>query len=315
MIRLAWRQLRLSAVCTAVLLAALVIFLVITKHSMTSYARTSGLSACLTSHGDCGLAFQAFTDRYSSLLLVVSALSFTPMLAGLFWGAPLIAREIEQGTHRLAWTQSISRRHWLTVKLGILILGAAMVAAAVTGLLTWWSYPFERLSTLADSFSRISPTFFDTHGGVLIAATLYAFTLGTVAGAVIRRTVPAMAVTIGGYLGLQLVLRLLRGSFLTPLSITYPLTDPNPRAGLGDWRLSQFPTDKAGHHVSLATVHTICPKQSGAPCVVAHGFQLHEVYQPLSRFWALQAIESGILLTAAVVLLAAAVWWSLRRTS
>jgi len=40
----------------------------------------------------------------------------TPALLGIFWGAPLIARELETGTCRLAWNQSVTRTRWLTVK-------------------------------------------------------------------------------------------------------------------------------------------------------------------------------------------------------
>ena len=53
-----------------------------------------------------------------TLVLVV------PALIGMFWGAPLIAHELETGTFRLAWTQSVSRRRWLLVKMGLVGLAA-----------------------------------------------------------------------------------------------------------------------------------------------------------------------------------------------
>ena len=67
-----------------------------------------------------------------------------PALIGLFWGAPLIARELEAGTHRLVWNQSVTRTRWLAVKLGL--LGLAAIAAAGLGSLAvdWWSDPLDK---------------------------------------------------------------------------------------------------------------------------------------------------------------------------
>ena len=37
-----------------------------------------------------------------------------------FWGAPLVTRELEAGTHRLVWNQSVTRTRWLATKLGLI---------------------------------------------------------------------------------------------------------------------------------------------------------------------------------------------------
>lgn len=320
MIRLACRQMRLAAATTATLLVALVLVLVLTERSMTSFVHSSGLSSCLVTHGDCSLPSASFTNRYGYVIDGVIALTFLPILAGLFWGAPLISREVEQGTHRLAWTQSISRGRWLAIRLGIFVAGAILVAAVLTELFTWWFRPFAQLGKDgAGNYSRINPNIFDSEGIVLITATLFAFALGTAAGAVIRRTVPAMAVTLAGYLGVRLTLQALRGHFLAPLSVTYPLAGTDPRSGRGDWTISRTIVDGSGHTVSYLTFFSACPKDQGrtaaGSCAAAHGFQLHALYQPMSRFWPLQGIESGIYLAAAVALFAIAAWWALRRIS
>ena len=57
----------------------------------------------------CDAASTAFTNQYGSLNLVAVLLIILPVLVGLFWGAPLVAREVEHGTHRFVWTQGVGR--------------------------------------------------------------------------------------------------------------------------------------------------------------------------------------------------------------
>jgi hypothetical protein len=66
------------------------------------------------------------------------------LLAGLFWGAPLIAREVEHGTHRLVWTQGVSRLRWALVKFGLVGAGVVVAAACYALLVTWWRAPLDQ---------------------------------------------------------------------------------------------------------------------------------------------------------------------------
>jgi hypothetical protein len=317
-IRLAWRQLRLPTAATTVLLVTLAVFLALTRQSMDSYLRSSGLAGCLAAHGSCGEVMTAFVSRYSMLLGLFALVNVVPLLIGLFWGAPLIAREVEAGTHRLAWTQSVSRRRWLAVKLGMCMLGAGLVAVILGWLITWWSHPFARIGSGGFNFSRINANVYDFTGTVPVAYTLYAFAFGTAAGALIRRTVPAMGVTIAGYLMLRIPMESIRGHLLPALTITYPTESASPRAGLGDWILSSTPIDRAGHAVAAIN----CPGSKGGgglvgaviKCIPPYAFR-RDVYQPLSRFWALQGAETGIVLAVTLALLATAAWWTVRRIS
>jgi hypothetical protein len=317
MIGLAWRQLRVPAASTVTLLATLTVFLGATEHSMTSYMHSSGLAACLAAHGSCGLAISDFVTRYNILLGLFALLNVVPMLAGLFWGAPLIAREVEQGTHRLAWTQSVTRSRWLGVKVGMFVLATIVAAAILTVLFTWWSHPFARISQSGGfSFSQINPDVYDFSGTVLAAYTLYAFALGAAAGAVIRRTVPAMAATIAGFAALRVPMESVRGHLLAPLTAVFPQHGTIPGAGRGDWVLSSALIDKAGHPLAVSCGAGNGNPLGGTPCTVAgHAIGTRVVYQPLSRFWALQGIETGIVLAVVVMLLATAAWWTLRRIS
>jgi ABC-type transport system involved in multi-copper enzyme maturation permease subunit len=315
MMRLTWRQLRLPALSTGTLLGLLAVFLLLTERTVTAYMRTSGLNACLAAHSDCSLQLDVFRDKYESLLNLVGWLNFAPMVAGLFWGAPLIARELEQGTYRLAWTQSVTRRRWLAVKFGTLVVGAVVFATVLTALFAWWLQPFNRAGLA--QFSRISPSAYNFSGIVPAAYTLFAFALGTAAGAVLRRTLPAMAVTLGGFLALRLGIQALRGHFLAPLVAVTPFGGARGESFTGNnWVLSTDLVDRQGNVLGQGQLPVLCPptgRSVPTQCLVEHGLQLRQVYQPASRFWPLQGIETGIFAAVSIALLGLAAWWTLRR--
>lgn len=220
MIALTWRQHRAQLLTAAALLTALSAYLLFMTHQMTSYMASIGLSTCLSRHGGCNVLADAFFNRFGGTSHVFSLLDLAPLLAGLFWGAPLIARETERGTHRLAWTQSVSRRRWLTVKFAAFAVATVLAAAIMSLLLAWWLRPFDQLiaAGAGGNVNRMTPGLFDLSGTVPAACAFFAFALGTAAGALIRRTLPAMAATLGGYLALWLPLESARYHFITPLS-------------------------------------------------------------------------------------------------
>src|SRR5205085_9605797 len=143
MIAVALRQHRIQLSAGVAVMVVLGALLAWTGHQMTSYLDSTGLSACLTAHGGgCDSFSRLFENRYGGLLRNVAWLNFLPMLVGVFWGAPLVARELETGTYRLAWTQSITRRRWLTSKLVLFVLATVMLAVGFSFLLGWWLHPF-----------------------------------------------------------------------------------------------------------------------------------------------------------------------------
>lgn len=326
MLHMTWRQHRLQWATTGALLAALATYLILDGLRRTSYANSIGLTACLSAHHSCDALATAFTDRFGqSLPGGFFLLALLPLLAGLFWGAPLLAREVETGTHRLAWTQSVSRRRWLTVKIAAFTAAGILAAVVVSLLITWWLRPLEALSFAGQSpTNRLSPTLFDLSGITPIAATLFAFALGTCVGALLRRTVPAMAVTLAVYLAAWIPLESLRYYFLTPITVTTPFGVGLPPSVPGSYPLATGQADATGHHVAFTDLLTACGtvhngelglNQDSVRCLAARGYQYTETYQPDGRYWPLQGIESGILLAVAAALLALAVWWTRRRIS
>ncbi len=135
----------------------------------------------------------------SLLELVGTVLVAIPALIGAFWGAPLISREFENGTHRLAWTQSVTRARWIMVKLA-LVGGASVVATGLLSLMvTWWSSPMDRAN-----MNRFGLGMFGERNITPLGYAVFGFALGVIFGVVIRRTLPAMAATIGVFLGVRL---------------------------------------------------------------------------------------------------------------
>ena len=205
-----WRQYRNQGALAAALLAALTVVLLITGlHAAQVWH--SALAGCMK-HNSCGnlsLSNTAFTT-------LVAATSAVPLLAGMFWGAPMVAHELETGTNQFAWTQSVTRRHWLAVRTGWLLLAAAVLAGAVSALVTWWMGPDHALN--ADAFKTNR---FDITGIAPVGYAIFAMALGICAGMLLRRTVPALAVTLAGFAGIRELFALwLRLHYMTPVTTT-----------------------------------------------------------------------------------------------
>ncbi len=197
----AWRQTRSAAVTLAVAAATLAAYLVLAGLHARSVFHTHAIAGCLgiqnTQNMRCLSAIDDFTQLTSNagsagggaLLLY---LNLVPALLGAFLGAPLLTREFEHRTHRLAWTQSVTRTRWLTTRL--LVTGAVAVVAelALSAAITFARAPIDRLN------GHFTPDSFNLEGLTPIGQAVLAFVLGVTAGAALRRTLPAMAVTLTG---------------------------------------------------------------------------------------------------------------------
>jgi hypothetical protein len=306
----AWRQQRASTVAAAILLAVAGPILLVTGWQMTSFARDSGLAACITAGGDCRLLAEAFANRYRPLLEPVSLLgALLPVVLGLLFGGPLLAREFEQGTHRLAWTQSITRSRWLGTRLAMAAAVLVAVAAVAAGLLTWWYGRFDQLG--------ISSRAALERGSLLpVATALLAFAIATATGTLTRRVVPALAAGLVAVLVVVAALSLAAQSWLPPrpLTITYPAGQPSPRAGLDDQVLSSGYRDRGGRDLSARAVARLCPGAGQAVdrCLADNGIQRVDRYQPASRAWQLALARSALSLGVAVLFLVLAWWRTLR---
>lgn len=349
MIRFAWTQSRLPAAAGAAGLIVVALVLALTgPHLAHLYAATLG--GCKPS--DCSDARTAFQKNDQALHTAVDILVVVvPGLIGMFWGAPLMARELETGTWRLAWTQSVTRTRWLACRLGVLGLAAVLAGGLLSLMATWWSSPFDHAA-----MNRYAS--FDRRDLVPLGYAAFAFVLAAALGMLIRRTVPAMACTLAGFIAVRIaVADWIRPSLLTP-TVSRLALDPAGGWGYGtntglfgvggpstlipgdfnvpdSWTTSTQLVDASGHVLTPQDVATACPllgagDHGGAgpggsthvhatgtalqDCVTKIGATYHEVvaYQPAGHYWPLQWLEMAVYLAAAA-LIAAFCLWRVRR--
>ncbi|MEH1164262.1 transporter [Micromonospora sp. CPCC 205539] len=319
MIWLTWRQHRKLAFFTLLGFVALAALMVPIGLSMRHTFADLGLAECIrpvatseAAANACNAGFHRFTNQYGSLNLVAVLLITLPVLVGLFWGAPLVAREVEHGTHRFAWTQGVGRTRWALVKFGL--VGAAAVLLAVCyGLgMSWWVEPL----TQATQEGRLGMIVFDLQGIAPIGYTLFAVALGIFAGTVWKRMLPAMGITLAGYVGVRAAVAILARPHYQPARTqTFPIEGEGiPELSRGDWILSMGIRNADGTMVAEDT-RIQCPPGGKGPTGKACGEELGigpgaynwELYQPADRFWLFQTIETGVFVALALILLYLAV--------
>ncbi len=239
-----------------------------------------------------------------------------PALIGAFTGAPVLAREVETGTFRYAWTQGFGRLRWTLAKLVLLAVAVAAAAGAFTVLFSWYSQPFFAAGYTIPFATRL----FDLLGVAFAAWTLAAFAIGALAGMLIRRVVPAIAATLAVYAGLAFATALwLRQHYMTPL-FTHSLNPPSTAWLVDQWYTKDGKFAFAAHGSGIFhAVRQFCPPPNSAlspeQCLAPHGYTVWTSYQPGSRFWTFQWIEAGWLLVLSALLIAVAVWLVRRRAA
>ena len=211
-----WRQHRIALTGVAALLGALAVYLWLAGLQL-HHAYAAAAACHPASSGACGaLVSIDFTTARTARLIAV-ALQAVPALIGAFVGAPVLAREMETGTFRYAWTQGFGRWRWTLAKLVLLAVAVAAAAGVFSLLLSWYYQPFFAGGDQRNPVP-LFPGLFDLRGVAFAAWTLAAFAIGALAGMLIRRVVPAIAATLAAYAGLAFATGLyLREHYMTPL--------------------------------------------------------------------------------------------------
>lgn len=315
MTTLVWRLHRNQAYVAGGALMALTVALLVTGIFMSGDYHNF-LSSCSSTHS-CGDTSQLFSS-YSLAQLLVFFTMAVPLLFGLFWGAPLLAKEFEDGTHSLAWTQGVTRRRWLTTGVLWAVLAAALWGGATAALVSWWRVP---LNALGIPGYRLSPFVFDVQGIVPVAYSVFAVAVGLAAGAIWRRVLPAMATTVAVFVPVRIIVNeYLRPHYLSPVTKTLSASAANAANGgapPGAWLLSSKLVGPNGHTYGHAIgprgLPTACQHMVSPSCLASHGYHWLITYQPGSRFWAFQGIETAIFLAVAALLVAVTYRLVLRR--
>jgi len=315
-----WRQHRFALAGVAALLGALAVCLWLVGLQV-HHAYAAAAACHPAGSAICYDMFSSFSvmDGFLANGFILQAV---PALIGAFAGAPVLARELETGTFRYAWTQGFGRWRWTLAKLVLLAMAVAAAAGLFTLLMSWYYQPYFAAGNQTPQ-TPLFPGLFALRGVAFAAWTLAAFAIGALAGMLIRRVVPAIAATLAAYAGLAFAAGLyLRQHYLTPL-----LTS-NPNVPGSAWIISQQWYTKGGKPVSQSVLSQVlqgAPQLAGkggvpkSPDVtqylIQHGYTQWTSYQPGSRFWPFQWIEGGWLLALSVLLIAATVWLVRRRAT
>jgi hypothetical protein len=281
-----------------------------------------------------------------------TAVLVLPAIVGVFWGAPLVARELEAGTDRLAWNQTVTRSRWLATKVGIGALAAVGATALLTLMVTWWAGPIDdaiESGQAADGLltvERVSPWGFEMRGIVPIGYAAFAFALGVAAGLVLRRTVPAMAVTLAVFVVVHVATPPLVRSKLGPTERTLTITADNLRGLLisgpepggpvqevitevgspGAWVVTNKTLNPDGRVAGMLPGWVadcggppgVAPGAAQTACfdrLAAEGYRQRVAYQPADRYWTLQAYETALYLGLSLLLVGFSFWWLRHRLS
>ncbi len=322
-----WRQHRLALAGVAALFGVATAYLLVTGLQM--HHAYAAVTACRpVGSGTCRQVANNFLNSYAPGAGITAALlQVIPALIGAFAGAPVLARELETGTFRYAWTQGFGRTRWTVAKLAPLAVTVTVAAGAFSLLFSWYVQP---ISGAGDENGPLYPTVFDLRAVALAGWTLAAFAIGALAGILIRRVIPAMFATLAGSAGLAFV----TGAYLRR-HYEAPLVTSNLNGAPRAWVLSQW-WSLGGRPASLSMINqTLRPVdvQAVTPAVFQpgpatpanfgdpvqylahHGYAQLTTYQPASRFWPFQWIEGGWLLALSLLLFAATVWLVRRRAA
>lgn len=289
----AWRLSRSTAIATVSVAVLAVAYLVWSGQQLRGSFASTGLEGCLTGgriRQDCSDVAYNFFELSRTMTggqPVVGVLSLMPGLIGAFIGAPLVAREIETGTLRLAWTQSITRGRWLTTRSLVALLIVVLGVSVMTAGLTYWRWPLDQVD------GRVEVNGYDVQGVIPVAYAILSFSLGLAFGVITRRVVTAIAATLAVFFLARTVLETaVRPRLLPPVTLSFV---GNPPADFdaqlkGAWLLEER-----------------IPRPGS-------GFPTSYTFQPADRFWPLQLLEAGILLALSAAVIGLAFYWTRHRT-
>jgi hypothetical protein len=313
MVWLTWRQHRLEAALAAGALAAVTVVVVWTGLHLYDAFAAAGLGDCVGRRDrGCMEAVQALHARFGSLQTLGNWLDLLPGIVGILLASPFVL-ELEQGTYRLAWTQSSTRERWLATRFALLVAASVAVGAGTSLLFRWWHEPFARFD------GRMDPGVFDFQGVVPVGYVLFAVAVVVGLGTLTRRTPVALAGGFVAFIAVRVSVETwLRPHYLPLQHARFLPSEGEPAVLQHAWRLSGGIVDAAGRHLArpdllAADCHLFPRGPALDACFRRHGVWNVVTYQPAGRFWAFQWIELGLYVGLSAALLGVAAWWIRRR--
>ncbi|MDP9469294.1 MAG: hypothetical protein M3Q71_01315 [Chloroflexota bacterium] len=311
---LTWRLHRTEAAIGILLFAALIVIMLLATQSVDAAYHAAVTGGCLdVGQGIlCSERLTNYFERSSRWSNLTTLLHGVPLAVATLLAIPTL-QELARGTHRLAWTQSISRRRWSLSRLGF----AASIATLVA--LIWVLTAREwRASILRDEAQQgFGQNAFDLSPAVLMGYALFAVALALTAAVVVRRLVPVLALTAVGFIGTRIFTTfVLRERYRDPIEETIPATDDmGPGLAFQDrWILDETWLTRTGERLSWDRVYQLCPpaanEQNPEPetsyqqCLFDNGLQYFQAFHPTDRFGQFQLIETTLYLGVAAGLFA-----------
>jgi len=338
MIWLTWRQFRAQALITLSVLAVFALYLILLGLSIRDF-HSSQIVGCQGSA--CEAATRRFESDYKTQLTLVSSLLIgIPAIIGAFWGAPLITRELEAGTHRLVWNQSITRVRWLAPKAAVIAATSLVVTGLFSLLLTWAASPYDQVMG-----SRFTKLIFDSRNLAPLGYALFGLALGVTFGLLLRRTLPAMALTLVVFAVAQIVMPYVVRPHLVPPRTTSVAVNALSLPRVGSFLLESPPgaTGELTNSTTLRVEDYAMPgalvltsgskiltaagkpavtnkqvsaclepaqatlSESGA-CLAKQHLHFDVTYQPASRYWTFQWFETAVFTVLGSLLFGFCLW-------
>ena len=331
MIWMTWRQSRAQTLGAIVALAVIMLYLLYLGLAIRHFYNTE-IVGC--TGNDCAIARERFGDKYLTQVSLIGVLLIAvPAAIGVFWGAPLITRELETGTHRLAWNQSVTRNRWLAVKLAFIALFSLAVTGLLSLLLTWSASRLDQVEG-----KRFAGLNFDSRNIVPLGYAVFFFVLGVTIGLFIRRSLPAMALTLALFAGIQILMPLaIRSHLMTPITSSVAFTAEKAQEinGIGSTggpaEGGSAPVSIMGYQVPDAWVLSTGPRalltadgqaftrdqlktcmtgdfRKDMACLATKNLHFSVTYHPAGRYWKFQWIETALFVVLAAALVGFCFW-------
>jgi ABC-type transport system involved in multi-copper enzyme maturation permease subunit len=326
MIWVSWRRQRAQLIALFALLVVGAGVITLLRSNMIDAINSSQLAQCVTQAiTECAApaeAQKAFRTEWATPFLTAQLLiTGLPALIGVFIGAPLFARELEQGTHVLAFTQSVSRTKWMFSKLVIALVPALIVLVVLQHLVSRW------LSAAGALGPRLNGSFNAVNFGIdhvsPVGYALFAFALGTFIGVVSRRTLVAMTAGLGVFVVLRFALSELVYRLVPTQRVEIAQGETLKVHDDGSLVIELGDLDAAGRPVPGDRVQSVIQACKGKSttqeeflaCLPQSGLaRKYAVFIPESQAWQAHLVDASIYGVLAVLLLTGTAW-ALRRQS
>ena len=128
-----------------------------------------------------------FSAQQGVVGLAAGLLIFISLAAGLFLGVPIVARELERGTTRLAWSLTPSRMRWYLARMVPILVVLAIVTYLAGIAAERFIAAVTPLEDLSNSF-----TAFGFRGLLIASRAVFIFAVAVAVGAIVGRVLPAV---------------------------------------------------------------------------------------------------------------------------